>query len=218
MRSLALSLAVVTGLSLGVTGCRIHAHNEARGDDKNVQIETPFGGVHVNTNQTTAGDLGLPLYPGAVPSKDDEHHESADVHLGFGEWQLRVKVVSYEAPDTQDKVMAFYRQAMSRYGTVITCNGGQPVGEPTTTNEGLSCGDDSQKFHFHSDKKNSKLSYESDGKKDLGNEIGDLQLRVGSKRHQHIVGFEKPGGARTRFTIISLDLPREEGGDKGAKD
>lgn len=209
MRTMALSLVALVGMSLGVSGCRVHSHKDAKGDDKNVQIETPFGGVHVNTDQTTAGELGLPVYPGAVLSKDEEHHESADVHLGFGDWQLSVKVVSYEAPDTQDKVIAFYRQSLSRYGSVITCQGNQPVGEPSVTSEGLSCADDSKGIHFS-----------SGGKKETEKlKAGDLQLRAGSKRHQHIVGFEKDSTAgRTRFTLIALDLPRDEGKEKNAKD
>ena len=75
----------------------------ANGEDKNVQVDTPFGGVHVNTDQTTAADLGLPVYPGAQIVSDNDKHKSADVHLGFGEWELRVKVVYYSTPDTKTR-------------------------------------------------------------------------------------------------------------------
>src|ERR1700674_2166285 len=77
--------------SLGLAGCRVHVDKDSNGKEKNVQVDTPFGGVHVNTDQTSASDLGLPVYPGADQIKDDDNHKSADVHLGFGEWQLRVK-------------------------------------------------------------------------------------------------------------------------------
>jgi len=36
-----------------------------RDREKKVQVDTPFGGIHVNTDQTSAADLGLPAYPGA---------------------------------------------------------------------------------------------------------------------------------------------------------
>jgi hypothetical protein len=114
----------------------------ANGEDKKVQIDTPFGGIHVNTDQTTAADLGLPVYPGATLVKGDDDHKSADVHLGFGEWELRVKVVSYQTPDSEDKVTAFYKKALGRYGNVITCQGNSPVGTPAMTTEGLSCADE----------------------------------------------------------------------------
>ena len=64
---------------------------DANGEDKNVKVDTPFGGVHVNTDQTTAADIGLPVYPGSQIVSDDDKHKSADVHLGFGEWELRVE-------------------------------------------------------------------------------------------------------------------------------
>ena len=76
---------------LGLAGCRIHTEKYANGQDKNVQVDTPFGGIHVNTDQTTASDLGLPVYPGAEPVKDHDNHQSADVRLGFGEWQKFLK-------------------------------------------------------------------------------------------------------------------------------
>src|SRR5580692_1112138 len=91
-------------LAAGVSGCRIHVDKDANGEEKKVQVDTPFGGIHVNTDQTTASDVGLPLYPGATLVANDEKHKSADVHMGFGEWQLRIRAVSYGTPDDQDKV------------------------------------------------------------------------------------------------------------------
>jgi hypothetical protein len=32
-------------------------------------------------------------------------------------------------------------------------------------------------------------------------------LKAGSKRHQHIVGFENPKNGRPRFSLVALDLP-----------
>ena len=34
-----------------------------------------------------------------------------------------------------------------------------------------------------------------------------MELKAGSKRHQHIVGFENDGNGRTRFALVALDLP-----------
>ena len=189
-------MAAVLSLSLtllgSVAGCRVHVDKDSSGKEKDVQVDTPFGGVHVNTDQTSAADLGLPVYPGAELVKDDEKHKSADVHLGFGEWQLRVKAVSYGTPDSKEKVTAFYKKALSRFGDVITCQGNSPVGTPTETHEGLTCEDNG---------KNGKV------KLDNGDFNQDFQLKAGSKRHQHIVGFENPKDTRTRFALVALDLP-----------
>lgn len=187
---------------VGVAGCRVHVDKGKNGEDKNVRVDTPFGGVHVNTNQTTAADLGLPAYPGAQPVKDDDH-SSADVHLGFGEWQLRVRVAGYDSADDQQKIVDFYRKALASYGDVLTCQNNRPVGKPTMTSQGLTCDDDSKHVNVNV----------HGGKGNL--EMGDLQLKTGSKRHQRIVCFEKPIHGRTKFDLMSLDLPQETGKSKG---
>lgn len=187
-----------------LSGCfRVHVDKDANGQEKNVQVDTPFGGVHVNTNQTSASDLGLPAYPGAKQEADDDKHKSADVHLGFGEWELRVRAVNYLTPDSQDQVSAFYKKALARYGDVITCQGHSPVGTPTTTSEGLTCSDDGNSGNV----KINTSGYNS----------GDtnIELKAGSKRHQHIVGFESPRDGQTRFVMVALDLPA--GLDKNGK-
>jgi hypothetical protein len=190
-----MTLAVSLALAAGMAGCRVHVDKDANGEDKTVQVDTPFGGVHVNTNQTTAADLGLPVYPGASLVKDDANHKSADVRLGFGQWELRVKAVSYQTSDSEEKVTAFYKKALGRYGNVITCQGNTPVGTPAMTTEGLTCADDG---------KNAKVQVDQ-GDYHVGN--GSLELKAGSKRHQHIVGFENPRNNQTRFALVALDLP-----------
>lgn len=192
-------------LTASLAGCRVHVDKDSKGQEKTVQVDTPFGGVHVNTDQTTAADLGLPVYPGAEVVKDDDQHKSADVHLGFGEWQLRVRAVSYSTSDSQDKVTMFYKKALGRYGDVITCQGNSPVGTPTATTEGLTCADD---------KSNTKtVQIDRD---DYGTGKDGLELKAGSKRHQHIVGFENSKNGQTRFALVALDLPANlgNGGDK----
>ena len=200
------ALALFAGLALaaGMAGCRIHVDKDANGVEKNVQVDTPFGGVHVNTDQTTAADLGLPVYPGAEPVKNDDKHKSADVHLGFGEWQLRVRAVSYGTQDSKEQVTAFYKKALGRYGDVITCQGNSPVGTPTRTSEGLTCEENNH---------NAKVQIDQG---DYGVGHGSLELKAGSKRHQHIVGFEEPKDGKTRFALVALDLPAivDEGSEK----
>ena len=187
---------LVAGMALVVviSGCRVHVDKGSNGEDKNVQVDTPFGGVHVNTNQTTAADLGLPAYPGATTVSDDDKHKSADVHLGFGEWELRVRAVSYATTDKEDQVLAFYKKALGRYGDVITCRNKAAVGTPVSTSEGLTC----EENH------GAKVQVDQG---DYGLNNGSLELKAGSKRHQHIVGFESPKDGQTRFALVALDLP-----------
>lgn len=193
-RRLFISALVI--LALGITaGCRIQVDKSKNGDDKNVKIDTPMGGLHVRTDQLSAADLGLPAYPGAQLVADhnggDHDKQSADVHLGFGKWQLHVKVVSYQTPDAQDKVLAFYRKALQRYGDVLQCENGRPVGTSTSTREGLTCSD--------SQGKNAHVNDDDDGS----------NLRAGSRHHQHIVEIKKNDSHGTRFAMVELELPQE---------
>ena len=192
-------LLIASAASVGIAGCRVHVDKDSNGKEKTVQVDTPFGGVHVNTDQTSASDLGLPVYPGAETVRDDDHHKSADVHLGFGQWQLRVKAVSYATSDSQDKVSAFYKKALGRFGDVITCHGNSAVGTPTVTHDGLTCADND---------KNNKVKFDDDDLKQ------DFQLKAGSKRHQHVVGFEDAKNGKTRFSLVAIDLPANLDFDK----
>lgn len=191
---------LLAGLALMVciSGCRLHVDKDANGREKTVQVDTPFGGVHVNTNSLTAADLGLPVYPGAVIVKDKYNYKSADMYLSFDKWQMHLRAVAYSSSDPQDKVVAFYKKALTRYGDVLTCKDNKPVGMPTATAEGLTCADDSHPPHDNAQANahgNANTVVMSD----------TLQLKAGSRRHQHMVGFESPQNGTMRYTLVSLD-------------
>ncbi|HEY1768610.1 MAG TPA: hypothetical protein VGG26_13200 [Terracidiphilus sp.] len=181
-----LALLAAAGLLLAA-GCHVQVNKNSDGTEKNVKIDTPLGGLHVRSGDTNAADVGLPVYPGANIAPDKDGDKSADVHMGFGKWQLRVKVVNYQTPDPQDKVLAFYQKALGRYGDVVRCQGEQAVGTPTVTQEGLSCSTTDGKEHVNV----------SDG----------LMLKAGSRHHQHILGIKHNDGPGTRFALIELQLP-----------
>jgi hypothetical protein len=204
----AAGLLACMALVAGLSGCRVHVDKDANGEEKNVQVDTPFGGIHVNTDQTTAADLGLPVYPGAQIVKND-NDKSADVHMGFGSWELRVKVVNYSSADSQDQVVAFYKKALGRFGDVISCQDGKPVGSPAMTTEGLGCADDDHaNVNVNSD--GHSYGYHSNGK--------GFELKAGSKRHEHIVGFDSTGPGETKFALVALDLPVGSDGSSGKSD
>jgi hypothetical protein len=149
--------------------------------------------------------LGLPVYPGAKQVADDDKHKSADVHLGFGEWELRVRAVSFSTPDSKEQVIAFYKKALGRFGDVIVCQGNTAVGSPTSTSEGLTCEDD----------KGGNVKID---RSDYGTGKDSIELKAGSKRHQHIVGFEEPKDDQTRFALVALDLPASMDKNSGKSD
>ena len=186
------ALLAVAGLLCA--GCRIDVDKAKNGEDKNVKIDTPLGGLHVSSDGTTAADIGLPVYPGAQLNEDKQGDKSADIHFGFGDWQFRLKVVKYKSSDPPDKVLAFYKKSLGRYGDVIQCSGKTAVGSPTMTSEGLTCDDSGSSHQVNLDESQS--------------------LKAGSKHHQHIVGIEKSDGSGTVFSLVELDLPANSDGGK----
>jgi hypothetical protein len=197
------TLALATGLAaaLATTGCRVDQHNKDGNDD--VKIATPFGGMSVKTDdKSVQAGLGIALYPGATfvkkthTDKDGKDHVegSADINMSFGSFHLGVKAVSYTTPDAPDKVLAFYRKDLTRYGQVIFCKGNHAVGKPTETQDGLTC---DKETHTHV-----KIDEDETG--------SEGELKAGSKLHQHIVTIDAQGSG-TKFGLVALDLPGHVG-------
>lgn len=206
MRVLTLAATTIVLVTAFTSGCRVESRKSGNGDD--VKIATPFGGMSVKTDDASVADgIGLPVYPGAVviKKKDKDGHDdgSADINMSFGSFQLRVKAVSMHSDDSPVKVLDFYKKGLARFGAVIQCKDHHPVGNPTSTPDGLDCSDDDE----HSNRVNVD--------DDLS---GKTELKAGSKQHQHVVGID-PDGNGTKFGLVALDLPGHFNfGDKESQD
>ncbi|MDR3763236.1 MAG: hypothetical protein P4M01_03990 [Acidobacteriota bacterium] len=175
-------------LILPVTACKIES--KGAGDHKDVKIETPFGGMKVNTDEAAnVAEIGLAVYPGSSPVKEDKDN-SADVDMHFGDFHLKVKAAGYTTPDSEAKVRAFYLKELAKFGDVLECRDKQPIGKLTKTREGLTCSDDNKGTKVHVS----------------GTDKAELELKAGSKLHQHIVGIEKKDSA-IKYGLVALDLP-----------
>lgn len=171
---------------LVLSGCHVTEHKSGQGD--NVEIGTPFGSMHVKTNDdANTAEIGITPYPGAVPYKDNQNDtDSADVNMSFGSFHLGVRAASYKTQDGQSQVVAFYKKDLARYGDVLECRDNEPVGEPTRTAQGLTCEDQ----HKH----NVQVS------------DSEIELRTGSPDHQHIVAITPKDGG-TKIGMVNVDLP-----------
>src|SRR5579875_1386926 len=75
--------------------------------------------LHAN-GHATAHAIGLPEYPGAMPYKEkNDDSGSADLGMVLNSFHFRLQVASYVTPDSGEKVLAFYRKPMERYGEVL---------------------------------------------------------------------------------------------------
>ena len=186
------TIAALLALAL-LAGCRVSNHN---GKDNDVDLKSPSGSMHIKTDDTVdTAAIGMSTYPGAVAWKDDaaeakDHdNHSADINLSFGDFHLGVKATALRSTDSQDKILAFYRKDLARYGEVIECKGSTTIGTPTRTSQGLTCNTD-----------------ENHGKGVHISEGNELELRAGSETHMHLVEVISKDGAQ-KIGLVALDLP-----------
>ncbi|MFZ0292688.1 MAG: hypothetical protein WAL52_03725 [Candidatus Sulfotelmatobacter sp.] len=171
------SIAVVVTI-LTSSACSVNVQKEANGQDKQVDIKTLLGGVHVS-KQADAADIGLPVYPGARLKQEDSDgsDKSANVNIsGFG-YRLKVVALEYESDDAPAKVLSFYRNQLKTYGSVLEC---------------------------HTSKGNWNLNMGKQGSNQLtcdGSGGSEIELKVGRSDDQHIVAVE-PEGRGSSFSLV----------------
>ena len=109
-------LIVVAGVvvMLGVAGLlivrQIHVKETGAGNQKTVNVETPFGNVSVHPRKDLdPSSIGIPVYPGATRSDD---RGGADFQFDAGDYHKEVDVAGavYSTDDSVDKVREYYEQ------------------------------------------------------------------------------------------------------------
>ncbi len=172
-------------LALLLSGCSINVKKQPNGQDKQVEIDTPVGGIHLS-EQANVADVGLEVYPGArlKPKNSDGNQDSANVNIsGFG-FGIKVVALQYESDDPPAKVLSFYKDQMKKYGSVLECR---------TADLNL----DMKMEGIDSDHHSNQLSCP---KVDLGS-ANNIELKVGKKDDQHIVSI-KPQGKGSSFALV----------------
>lgn len=132
----------------------------------------------VVSDQATAEDVGLPIYPGAKPHKDaKDDSEAARLGIWGGGFGFRIAALKMESNDTPAQVAEFYKKALAKYGNVLDCTGDAASNhEKNDSSAVLTCGDDKP-------------------------DKGGLLLKVGTKEKQHIVAVE-PNGKGAIFSLV----------------
>ena len=174
--------------------CSINVKKNEDGEDKKVDIETPVGGIHVSKDADVR-DVGLAVYPGARKKQKDlsGDEKSANVNISGPGFGVKVVAVEYLSDDSQDKLIAYYRDQLKKYGSVLECH---------TSKHG---GDVEVNKMSHQDKKESrKLTCDND---DSGKTV---ELKVGTEDNQHIVAVE-PQGKGSSFALVYVQTHGKEG-------
>jgi hypothetical protein len=160
--------------------CSVNVKKDKNDREKQVDITTPVGGIHVRKGANPE-DTGLAVYPGAHLKQEDSDgsDKSANVNLsGFG-FGLKVVALEYESKDSPDKVLAYYKEQLKKYGNVLECH--------------------TSHFDLHTDmddKNRSSHELTCEGTNGV-----NVELKVGTKENQHIVEVE-PEGSGSKFALV----------------
>ena len=175
----ALGLAILAAFF--VLACSVNVKKEANGEDKQVDINTLVGGIHVSKGVDPA-EVGLAVYPGARLKEKNAggDSKSANVNISSFGYGVRVVALEYESDDSPAKLLTFYRDQLKKYGSnVLECHTAH-----------LDVDADMK----DSDHTSHELTCE-------GSSGSNIELKVGTKENQHIVAVE-PEGKGSSFSLV----------------
>ncbi len=141
------------------------------------------------SSEASAKEVGLPLYPGAKPHKDDDK-DSPAVQLGLwgSSFGFKLVVLKMESGDSPEKVSAFYQKALAKYGKVLNCSAASDARDDKEKSRAAN--------QIHCD--------------DERPEKGGMLFKAGTKERQHIVGIQANG----QGSLFQLVYVEARGGDK----
>jgi hypothetical protein len=176
---------------LTFSACTVSVKDHENGDNSKVDIETPIGGIHVD-EQADLRDIGLPLYPGARhKSKTGQDSKSANVNISSGLFGVKVVAIEYESDDPPDKLLAYYRDKMKKFGSIVECRTDKQGGDLKV-----------------------KASNHEDGSRpvscDDNNSGNVVELKTGTDNNQHLVSVE-PEGKGTDFSLVYVRTRGKQG-------
>lgn len=145
------------------------------------RLETDSGRYGVSAERLDPKLLGVAVYPGAKVDERENEGKGASLSLDWGTEGVRLYVQKYVTSDPADKVLAFYRKQLSKYGPVLECRDGKPAAKVDSE---LKCDDDKDAQHEKSHK--------------------GLELKAGTENKQHVVGVT-PHEKGTDFQVLYVE-------------
>ena len=147
-------------------------------DKKELQNQGDAG--LVVSAHATAKEVGLSIYPGARPHKDEgDDSQAAQLGLWGNSFGFKLVVLKMESDDAPDKIATYYRKELARYGKVLDCSNASASPdekEKSKSSRELTCDDDKP-------------------------EKGGQVYKAGTKEKQHVVGIQ-PNGKGTLFQLV----------------
>jgi hypothetical protein len=188
-RHLTLTLALTSALTLPVFA------QDSGTQDKALDVQSSVGDLHVGKD-ADAKKAGLPLYPGAR-AKVEKDNDPLNFGLLTESFGLKLVVAKYESDDTPDKVVAYYRDKLKKYGKVLECHSQKHGGDVDVRDDDKDSDEDSK------------------GSKELKCEENSgpvTELKVGTQENQHVVAIEpRDAGKKSTFAIVYLHTQGKHG-------
>jgi hypothetical protein len=181
-------LALAFAALLALPACNVNVKKDSEGKEKNVDIETPMGALHV-AKDADVRDIGLSVYPGARKKEngDNDHDSNAHINISSSLFGLKVVAIEYLSDDPPPKLVDFYKNELKKYGSVLECH---------TNKDNMNA-----TMNPNDSDDDSKLKCENDqsGK--------TIELKVGTEQNQHIVSI-KPGddGKGSDFGLVYIRM------------
>ena len=181
-------LFAALSLALGLCAFRpVYAQTQQDQNPPASQPSKDSGNISAGFNlgkDASSKDVGLPIYPGARRHPDTKDDSSAlNMGLWGGSTGFKMALLKMETNDSPEKVSAFYRKALAKYGKVLTCGAGDSATQDSQDNakssQALDCGTDKP-------------------------DKGGIELKAGTKQKQHIVGISQEGNGTT-FQLIYIE-------------
>lgn len=152
-------------------------------------------GVSINED-VDAEETGLRVYPGATPVEKKKRDgdsannkgetDSANIRFTFGEYGLKVVAAKLRSTDSPEKVAAFYRSDLARFGDVLDCSAPNAANATETESP--------------KDKKSKVLRCDKDKARKNG-----MLYKAGRKDNQHVVDI-KPYADGSEFSLVHVKV------------
>ena len=163
-------IRLVTALLLVAASASLAAQNQPK-KAKSEELNLSIGA----SKEAGPKEVGLRAYPGAKLHKENDKDDPTAQLWGWLNGKgLKLVVVKMESQDSPERVAAFYRKELARYGAVLDCSSGKS--DTGQSSGGLKCDDDKP-------------------------EPGKLLYKSGTKDEQHLVGVE-PNGSGSVFQLV----------------
>jgi hypothetical protein len=182
---------LASALALGVLlACSAAAQDKESASHDGFNIQSSVGDLHLGKD-ADAKKAGFALYPGARPNleKDNDPLNFGIFTESFG---FKIVVAKYESGDAPDKIIAFYRDKLKKYGKVLECRTSEHGGDTHA--------------EINDDKHSKELKCEGDNSGPV------TELKVGTEDNQRVVAIEpNDSHSGSTFDLVYLYTRSKQG-------